>query len=117
MWISSAYAADTAPAAGVAGEPSPLMSMAPMLLIGVVLYMLVLRPQQKKIKDHQEMIKALRRGDKIVTGGGVIGVISKIEDDVVVLEVAPEIKIRVLLATISHVMTKTVANDNAANDK
>ena len=106
---------DSSPAGA---EPSPLTSMAPLLLIVVVFYFLLIRPNQKKIKDHETMLGALRRGDKVVTGGGVIGVIHKIEgDDVLVIEVAPEIKIRVVRETISNVVSKTVANDNKADDK
>ena len=61
------------------------------------------------------MVKGLKRGDRVVTGGGVIGVITKIEsDDVLVVEVAPEIKIRVMRETISHVINKTAVNDNKA---
>jgi preprotein translocase subunit YajC len=99
-------------------EGSPYASMAPLLLIVVVFYFLLIRPNQKKIKEQELMFKALRRGDKIVTGGGVIGVIQKIEgDDVLVIEVAPDIKIRVMRDTISHVVSKTVANDNQADEK
>jgi preprotein translocase subunit YajC len=78
----------------------------------------MIRPNQKKIKDYEEMVKSLRRGDRIVTGGGVIGVITKVEnDDVLVVEIAPEIKVRVMRETISHVINKTAVNDNKADDK
>ena len=106
--------ADTAATA----EASPYTSMAPLLLIVVVFYFLLIRPNQKKIKEHETMLKALRRGDKVVTGGGVIGVIQKMEgDDILVIEVAHDIKIRVMRDTISQVVSKTVANDNKADDK
>lgn len=88
----------------------------PLLLIIVVFYFLIIRPNQKKIKEHDDMVKNLRRGDKVVTAGGVVGVISKIEDDnIIILEVAENVKIRVLRDTISTVMAKTVANDNKAD--
>ena len=107
--------ADTSP---FGADASPFTSMAPFLLIVVVFYFLLIRPNQKKIKDHTAMLSALRRGDKVVTGGGVIGVIQKIEgDDVLVVEVAPDIKIRVMRDTISHVVNKTIANDNKADEK
>lgn len=131
MLISDAFAdAPTATAAhtelaaanaqqgAVADAPSPLSGMGVLLFIPVVLYLLVFRPNQKKIKEYETMIKALRRGDRIVTGGGVIGVISKIEnDEVLVVEIAPEVKIRVMRETISHVINKTAVNDNKADDK
>lgn len=89
-----------------------------MLMMVAVFYFFLIRPNQKKIRDHEDMVKALRRGDKVITAGGVIGVISKIEDDnILVLEVAENVKIRVLRDTISNVMNKTVANDNKADNK
>ncbi len=106
------------PAQSGADAPSPLSGMGILLLIPLVLYLLVFRPNQKKIKEYEEMVKALRRGDRVVTGGGIIGVISKIEnDEVLVVEIAPEVKIRVMRETISHVINKTAVNDNKADDK
>jgi preprotein translocase subunit YajC len=120
MLFSTAYADEATGVAAImpSGDASPLMSIAPLALIFVVFYFLIIRPQQRKIKDHNDMIKALRRGDKVVTAGGVIGVINKVEaDDILVLEVAPDIRIRVIRDTISNVITKTVANDNKVEDK
>ncbi len=127
MLIPDAYAdtpaaagtASTAPASPVSYDaPSPLSGMGILLLVPLVLYLLVFRPNQKKIKEYEAMIKALRRGDRVVTGGGIIGVISKIEnDDVLVVEIAPDIKVRVMRETISQVITKTAVNDNKAEDK
>ena len=117
MFISSAFAAD--PTGSFASSPSFLSGIMPLVLIFGVFYFLIIRPNQKKISEHNDMIKSLRRGDKIVTAGGVIGVINKVEDDnILVLEIAPEIKIRVIRETISHVMNKIpVANDNKADNK
>lgn len=117
MFFSDASAADAVTSA--ANGMAPMMNgAAPLLFIVLVFYFLIIRPNQKKIKDHEDMVKALRRGDKVVTAGGVIGVISKIEDDnVLVLEIADEVKVRVVRDTISHVLTKTIANDNKADNK
>ncbi|RLD14765.1 MAG: preprotein translocase subunit YajC, partial [Caldiserica bacterium] len=61
-------------------------------------------PQSKRIKEHQEMLKKLKKGDRIITSGGIIGVIFEIEDDKVLLEVAPNVKIRVLKSSIQKVL-------------
>lgn len=118
MFIASAFAADTVSATIPAMSPVASGAL-PMLMIVLVFYIFVIRPSQKKIKDHEGMIKALRRGDKVVTAGGVIGVISKLEDDnVIVLEIADNVKIRVVRDTISTVMTKMpIANDNKAETR
>ena len=117
MFISNALA-DTVNAAA-SGPAAILSNVMPMVLIVVVFYFLLIRPNQQKIKNHDDMIKALRRGDKVVTAGGVIGVINKIEDDnIIVLEIAENVRIRVIRETISDVMNKTpVANDNKEDNK
>ncbi len=126
MFISDASAADTTgtthvggvaqthiPAGEMAGEPSIIMSVLPLLLIFVVFYFLLIRPQQKRVREHDDFVKTLKRGDKVVTAGGVIGTISKVDEDVLVIEIAPEVKIRVVRDTVSHLVSKTpVANDN-----
>lgn len=85
----------------------------PLILILVIMYFFLIRPQQKKVKDHQAMVAALRRGDEVVTQGGLIGKITKVKDDTEVeVEVAPGVKIRVLRPTIAQVRSKTEpAND------
>lgn len=118
MFVSTALAAD--PAANTATpDMSQTMSGAlPMIAIMVLFYFLLIRPNQKKIKEHNDMVSALRRGDKVVTSGGIIGTISKVEDDsIVVLEIAENVKVRVMRDTISQILNKTVANDNKSEDK
>ena len=85
----------------------------PLILILVIMYFFLIRPQQKKVKEHQAMVGALRRGDEIVTQGGLIGKISKVKDDTEVeVEIAKDVKIRVLRPTIAQVRSKTEpAND------
>lgn len=114
---TSAVSTSATAAAPGAGEPSAIGAAMPLILIFVVFYFLLIRPQQKRLRQHDEMVKSLRRGDKVVTGGGVIGTVSKVEDDVLVLEIAPDVKIRVMRDTISHVASKTgVANDNKSDE-
>lgn len=85
----------------------------PLILILVIMYFFLIRPQQKKVKDHAAMVAALRRGDEVVTQGGLIGKITKVKDDTEVeVEIAKDVKIRVLRPTIAQVRSKTVpAND------
>ncbi|MBF9058544.1 preprotein translocase subunit YajC [Rhodobacterales bacterium HKCCSP123] len=86
----------------------------PLILIFVIMYFLLIRPQQKKVKEHQAMVAALRRGDEVVTQGGLIGKITKVKDDTEVeVELAQGVKVRVLRPTISQVRSKT---EPAAND-
>jgi preprotein translocase subunit YajC len=85
----------------------------PLILILVIMYFFLIRPQQKKVKDHQAMVAALRRGDEVVTQGGLIGKITKVKDDTEVeVELATGVKVRVLRPTIAQVRSKTEpAND------
>jgi preprotein translocase subunit YajC len=103
MFVSTAYAqaADGGAAAG-------LMSFLPLILIFVVFYFLLIRPQQKKLKEHKSMLEALRRGDRVVTGGGIIGTITKVgPDDELVVEIAEGVRVRVLRSTVNMVLAKT----------
>ena len=87
----------------------------PLILIFVIMYFLLIRPQQKKVKEHQAMIAALRRGDEIVTAGGLIGKITKVKDDgEVEVELSTGVKVRVVRPTIAQVRSKT--EPAAAND-
>ena len=85
----------------------------PLILILVIMYFFLIRPQQKKVKEHQAMVEALRRGDEGVTQGGLIGKITKVKDDTEVeVEIAKDVRIRVLRPTIAQVRSKTEpAND------
>ncbi len=80
----------------------------PLILIFAIMYFLLIRPQQKKVKEHQSMVEALRRGDQVVTQGGVIGKVSKVKDDgEIEVEIADGVKVRVVKSTIAQVLTKT----------
>ena len=80
----------------------------PLILIFAIMYFLLIRPQQKKMKDHQAMVAALRRGDKVVTAGGLVGKVVKVMDEgEVEVEIADGVKVRVVQSTISQVVSKT----------
>ena len=85
-----------------------LMSILPFILIFVIMYFLLIRPQQKKVKEHRSMVEALRRGDQVVTQGGIIGKVTHVrEDGELEIEIAPGVKVRVVKATVTQVLTKT----------
>ena len=103
MFVTPAFAQ----AAGGAGGTDMLTSMLPLVLIFVVFYFLLIRPQQKKAKAHRDMVAAVRRGDNVVTAGGVMGKVSKVIDDTTVqVEIAEGVKIKVLKGTLSDVRSK-----------
>lgn len=104
MFISPAFAQ----AAGEVTGPGALQAFLPIILIFVVFYFLLIRPQQKKMKQHKEMLAAVRRGDRVVTGGGIIGLVTKvIDDNEIQLEIADGVRVRVQRALISTVIAKT----------
>lgn len=85
-----------------------IVQMMPLLLIFAIMYFLIIRPQQKKIRDHQEMVTALRRGDQIVTQGGMIGKVTKVRDEnEIEVEIASGVSVRVVKSTVAQVMNKT----------
>jgi preprotein translocase subunit YajC len=110
MLITPAYAQG----AGGAGGPDLLMSILPFILIFVIMYFLIIRPQRQRMKQHQEMVANLRRGDTIVTAGGIIGKISKVVDDAEVqVELSEGLKVRVVRSMITEVRSKSEpAKDN-----
>ena len=109
MFITPAYAQ----AAG-GSTNDMLMSLLPFLLIFVILYFLVIRPQQKRVKQHNEMVSSLRRGDVIVTNGGLVGKIAKVVDDKEIsVEIAPDVKVKIVRQNIQEVRSKSEpVNDN-----
>ena len=112
MLITPAYAQ----AAG-GDATSMLTSLLPFALIFVIMYFLILRPQQKRVKQHQEMVKNVRRGDTVVTSGGLIGKVTKVvDDDQVEMEISDGVRIRQMRQMISAVRTKgEPAKDEAAS--
>lgn len=112
LLISPAYAQATAGFGGL-----DLMSMLPFVGIFVVFYFLMFRPQQQKAKKHRDLLASLRRGDRVVTTGGIIGTVSKVvSDSELLLEIADGVRIRVLRQMITDVMAKTEPVAAASND-
>ena len=106
MFISSAFA-QTAAAAPAGGDmQSTLMNMLPLVLMFVVLYFVMIRPQMKKQKEHKALIDSLAKGDEVVTAGGVLGKVSKVSDGYVGLEVASGVEIQVQRTAVVQVLPK-----------
>ncbi len=105
MFISTAYAQPTAPAAG-GDMMSTLTGMLPLLLMFVVLYCVMIRPQMKRQKEHKAMIEALAKGDEVATAGGLIGRISRLGDTYVGIEVATGVEIQLQRSAIVQVLPK-----------
>ena len=106
VFISSAFA-QTAPAAAAGGDmQSSLMSMLPLVLMFVVLYFVMIRPQMKKQKEHKSMIDSVAKGDEVVTAGGVLGKVSKLGDSYLGLEVANGVEIQIQRSAVVQVLPK-----------
>jgi len=89
-------------------DSGALAQFLPLVLIFAIMYFLLIRPQQKKVKQHQAMIEAVRRGDQVITQGGVVGKVTKVKDDgEVEVEIATGIKVRVIKSTLAQVLSKT----------
>src|SRR5579863_3434829 len=119
MLISPAYAQDAAGLSGMFGSATQFL---PLVLIFVVFYFLLIRPQQQKQKEMRSMLSALKRGDKVVTGGGILGVVQRVpmvtnkdgkqvESNEIEVEIAPNMKVTVLRETITSVIKPQAAND------
>jgi preprotein translocase subunit YajC len=104
VFISQAFA-QTAPAAA-GGAESTIFSMLPLLLMFVVLYFIMIRPQMKKQKEHKAMIEALAKGDEVVIAGGVLGRVAKLGDSIVNVEVAGGVELQVQRASVLQVLPK-----------
>jgi preprotein translocase subunit YajC len=111
----------TASAAGApGGAMGALIQFAPLILIFVVFYFLLIRPQQKRMKDHREMVAALSKGDEVVTAGGIVGKVVKVDEGELAVEIATGVKVRVMRATVSEVRSRTqpkAANDSKTGSK
>lgn len=114
MFISPAYAQ----AAGGGGE-SGFMTFLPLILIFVVFYFLLIRPQQKKVKQHREMVAGVKRGDQVVTGGGLVGTVTKVDDEsFCTVELTEGVKVKVVKSTLTDILNRTEPAEAqpAAND-
>ena len=99
FFISNAHAADPAPAPGLA-------EFLPMILLFVVFYFVLIRPQMKRAKEHKALVEALAKGDEVVTNGGVLGKITELGENFIQLEVADNTQIKVQRGAIASVMPK-----------
>ena len=92
---------------GGGGTNDVLMSLVPFVLIFIIMWFLIIRPQQKRVKSHQEMIKNVRRGDTVITNGGLVGKVTKvIDDDQIEVELASEVRVRQVRSMIADVRAK-----------
>lgn len=125
MWISQAYAqtatdtpASTAPTQNTS---SMLMSVLPLVVIFVIFYFLIIRPQQRKMRAHRAMVSGLRRGDKILTSGGIIGVVHKVlNDGEIQVEIAEGVRVRIARGSVNEILSRTgdgKDQDNSMDDK
>jgi preprotein translocase subunit YajC len=113
FFISDAYAQSGA-ASGADPTTALIMNLAPLLIIGVIFYFLLIRPQQKRMKEQQAMLAAIAKGDTIVTTGGIIGKVKAVQDDELRVEIAPNVDVRIERYAVSTVRNKTTPA--AAND-
>lgn len=110
MFVTPAYAQ-----AATGGGSEMLISILPFILIFVIMYFLIIRPQRTQLKKRQEMLQAVRRGDTVVTGGGLIGKVTKASDDELEVDLGNGVKVTALRSTIADVRVKgePIANQNA----
>ena len=103
MFVTPASAQAAAPAGGA----SRLASFLPLVLIFVNMYFLMIRPQQKRMKEHRAMVEALKKGDEVVTQGGLVGKITAVRDSELEVEIAPGVKVRVIRSTVTGLVNRT----------
>jgi preprotein translocase subunit YajC len=118
MLITPAFAQSNPLSALFGGDSGGMMtSLLPLILIVVIMYFLVLRPQQQKVKQHQAMVRALRRGDTVVTNGGLVGKVTKVvDDDQIEVEISDGVRVRQMRSMVSDVRAKgePVKDDSAS---
>jgi preprotein translocase subunit YajC len=106
VFISSAFA-QTAPAAAAGGDmQSSFMSLLPLVLMFVVLYFVMIRPQMKRQKEHRAMVEALAKGDEVATAGGLLGRVTKLGDHHISVELAPGVEVQVQRSAVTQVLPK-----------
>jgi preprotein translocase subunit YajC len=112
MLLSTAHAQAAGSAAAQGGAMSSVLGLAPLFLVFIVFYFLLVRPQQQRLKAQQAAVAAVKKGDQVVTAGGVVGRVIKVEDQFVEVEIAANTRIRVVKSTLAEVTSGTKpAND------
>jgi preprotein translocase subunit YajC len=117
MFVTPAFAQGLPSFLGGGDSGGMIVQFMPLILIVVIMYFLVLRPQQQRVKRHQEMVKALRRGDTVVSNGGLVGKVTKVVDDEQVeVEIADGVRVRQVRSMVSEVRAKSepVKDDSAS---
>ncbi|AHX12337.1 MULTISPECIES: preprotein translocase subunit YajC [Dyella] len=95
-----------AQAAPAAGAPNPIMTFLPLILLFVVFYFLMIRPQMKRQKEHRNMVAALSKGDEVVTNGGIAGKVDEVGESFITVEIAPNVKIKLQKGAVQQVLPK-----------
>lgn len=112
MFATPAYAQAATGAAG--GTTGFLIQIVPLVLLFVIFWFLIIRPQQQRAKAHRAMVDAVKRGDDVVTGGGLVGRVSKVSDNEVEIELSPNVKVRAIKSTLTNVTPR--GSGQPAND-
>ncbi|GMV63519.1 MAG: hypothetical protein AMXMBFR74_26870 [Parvibaculum sp.] len=92
---------------GAGGASDFLIQLFPFIALFAIMYFLVLRPQQRRVKEHREMVSNVRRGDVVVTAGGLVGKVTKVDDAEITVEIAENVRVRVVKGTLSEVRSKS----------
>ncbi len=100
FFISDAYAQSPA------GQGDPIMSFLPLIILFVIFYFLLIRPQQKKAKDHKQMVEGLKKGDEVVTQGGILGKVTAVSDNILTCKIADNVEVQVQMHAVSTVLPK-----------
>lgn len=114
MFATPAFAQSGTAAAAPGGATALFFNLAPLILIFVIFWFLLIRPQQKRMKDHNAKLAAVKKGDAVVTGGGLMGKVTKVDADTVEVEIANGVRVKAVKATLSDVIPNGPAR--AAND-
>lgn len=101
MFTSVVYAMGAQPGGDLGGKGNPVMAFLPLIIIFAIFYFLLIRPQQKKQKEHRKFLESLKKGDEVITSGGIMGRISGLTENVATLEIAPKVNIRVARSQIA----------------
>ncbi len=105
-----AYAMGTGGTGGVGGQGGGLGAFVPLIIMFAIFYFLLIRPQQKKAKQHRAMLSSVKKGDKVISSGGLHGVVTGITDEVVTIEIAPKVRVKISRGSIGGVVRKADAN-------
>lgn len=104
-----AYAMGTGGTGGTGGQGSPFGAFIPLILMFVIFYFLLIRPQQKKAKQHKQLLASIKKGDRVISSGGLHGVVTGLADDVVTMEIAPKVRVKVSRGSIAGITNRESA--------